>query len=227
MKRIAAKLWTGMMTLICIVLILLWLFQIVFLESFYNRIKISDIKKEGIKLSSQLSDSGNSDVENRIEEFAYKNNIFIEAIDNSGNSIYEAGNTGLNGQMPMMMNGGRNELIREALSGKEVETTLTHPKFGNKFMLIGLPAANAGAIIINIPLAPVEETASILKKQLFYITIILLAASLLISFLISRSFTKPILEIEKTTEKMKPFLLYHMQAIIIGTNRNISKILFE
>ena len=34
MKSIGLKLWTGMMVLVMIVLALLWLFQIVFLESF-------------------------------------------------------------------------------------------------------------------------------------------------------------------------------------------------
>lgn len=73
-------------------------------------------------------------------------------------------------------------------------------------MMIGLPIKISGEVssvlIINMPLAPVEDTVSILKWQLFYITFILLAAALLISFLISRSFTRPILEIKKASEIM-------------------------
>ncbi|HEX3028332.1 MAG TPA: ATP-binding protein, partial [Clostridia bacterium] len=57
-------------------------------------------------------------------------------------------------------------------------------------------------MILTLPLAPVEDTASILKRQFFYITAILLASSLLIAWKISKSFTKPILEIEKATESM-------------------------
>jgi len=44
MRSIRIKLWAGMMTLVIIVLILLWLFQIVFLENFYTRMKVNDNK---------------------------------------------------------------------------------------------------------------------------------------------------------------------------------------
>jgi hypothetical protein len=50
MRSIRLKLWAGMMTLVVIVLILLWLFQIVFLENFYTRMKVNDIKEKLLRL---------------------------------------------------------------------------------------------------------------------------------------------------------------------------------
>ena len=83
---------------------------------------------------------------------------------------------------------------------------MTHPRFGNEFMLIGLPVyinqELAGGLLLSFPLAPVEDTAAILQRQLFYISLILLAAASLLSFLLARTFTRPIVDIEKAAAQM-------------------------
>jgi len=206
MKSIAQKLWAGMMVLVVVVLLLLWFFQIVFLENFYTYMRIAEVKKESISVVELLINGNKSEFEERLDTFAFNNNLSVELLDASGKNIYTAGPTGAGGHMPMMNNRARFEVFQEALAGKQIAIPLTHPRFGNEFMLIGLPVKTSGetpgVLIINMSLAPVEETASILKWQLFYLTIILLAAALLISYLISRSFTSPILEIKKVAETM-------------------------
>jgi len=206
MKSIALKLWAGMMALVMIVLALLWLFQIVFLENFYTGMRVSDIKNQGISLAESLDSGNRADFEDKAEAFTFNNNLSLELLDAGGNTMYLTGSTGHMGQMPMMRNRERAEAFQEVLAGKQVTVPLTHPRFGNVFMLIGLPVkisgGSTGVLFINMPLAPVEDTASILKKQLIYITLILLVASVIISYMISRTFTKPILEIKKVSEKM-------------------------
>lgn len=204
MNSIGLKLWGGMMALIMVVLLLLWLFQIVFLENFYNHMRISEIKNEGVSIIKLLADGNNEKFEDKLDAFAFSNNLSVEMVDPTGKSIYTTGSTGSVGHMPMMMNSVRVEVFQEILAGKETIVPLTHPRFGNKFILIGLPVKFsgdlAGVLLINLPLAPVEDTAAILKKQLFIITLILLVTAVIISFMISRTFTKPILEIKKVSE---------------------------
>lgn len=57
-------------------------------------------------------------------------------------------------------------------------------------------------LFITMPLAPVNDTAAILKKQLLYIISVLLLAASILSFLISRLFTKPIREITAVSSLM-------------------------
>ena len=206
MKSIRFKLWAGMMALVLVVLVLLWLFQIIFLKSFYNQMKIADIKGQAISITELLDENRLVDFQDKMDALAYENNMSIEMLNTSGNSTYVSDTSGANGQMPMMKNNARVQVYNDALAGQETSVSLTHPRFGNKFMLIGLPVYTGGEIsgvlILNLPLAPVEDTASILQRQLFYISLILLAAALLISFLLARSFTRPIVEIKKAAEKM-------------------------
>lgn len=204
MKSIRFKLWAGMMALVIIVLLLLWLCQVVFLESFYTNMRISNVRKEAVSFMSLPDEGEKAGFEDRLEAFAYNNNLNIELVDKAGNIISIAGSA--NGQMPMMKNSVRVDAYQDALRGKETAQNLLHPRFGNKFILLGIPVKTggtiSGALLINMPLAPVEETASIIKQQLMYITMVLLAASLVISFLISKGLTRPLLEIKKVTETM-------------------------
>lgn len=206
MKSIGLKLWAGMMAMVMVVLLLLWFFQIVFLEDFYYRIRIADIKKEGTALAQVLAAGDTAGFKDRLDAFAFHNNLSIDLLDTGGNSIYLTGSATASGHMPMMQNKARLEALREVLTGQEITIPLTHPRFGNRFMLIGLPVQDSGqlmgVLLINMPLAPVEDTALILKKQLVLIILILLLVATVISLLIAKTFTMPILEIKKVSEQM-------------------------
>jgi signal transduction histidine kinase len=206
MKSIQFKLWAGMMAMVAIVLILLWLFQIVFLKSFYNNLWISYIKTEIMGINQLLVDGKKEEFSRKLEEFAFHNNIYTELVDKNGNSLFITGSSSSAGKMPMIDSAERLKVIKEILFGMEVEVPITHPKFGSEFMLIGLPIKTSGVVsevmLIITPLAPMEDAALILKGQLVYITFILLFASLIISYLLSRSFTSPILEMKRVAEKM-------------------------
>ena len=204
MKSIAMKLWLGMMALVAVVLILLWLFQIVFLNNFYTEIRIDEVKNTGLEI---LKDIGDLQVfKNELDEMAYKNNLSAELLDMNLNTVYIAGESGMTSQMQMMRNALRTQASEQVLQGKTTTLSMTHPRFNSEYMLIGLPVRVEGevqgALMITLPMAPVEDTANILKKQLLYISVILLLATLLLSYLLSRSFTKPILDIHKVSMDM-------------------------
>lgn len=204
MKSIAVKLWLGIMLLVIVVLILLWLFQIVFLESFYTNQRVGEVKNRGIAILQELDSISRDELESRLDSFIYDYNCSIDLVDTQGNIMYS---NGAARQMPMMLqNYLRTNLFNEVISGITISVPLTHPRFNSTYVLIGLPVKTGesitGALLINMPLAPVKDTASILKKQLLYISIILFFVALLLSFILARTFIKPILSITKVTGEM-------------------------
>jgi signal transduction histidine kinase len=205
-KSIALKLWSGMIALVVVMLVMLWIFQIMFLEKFYTGIKIAEVKSKGYDIIKQLEKSEDIDLESTLGSFVNETNTSVELLDSNGEVIYTISSNASNSQMPMMMNNSRLEAINGIITGKEVTLSLIHPKFHNTFILIGLPlkvqSEFKGGLFINLPLAPVKDTASILKVQLVYITIILLLTALIFAYFLSRSFTKPILEITKVSAQM-------------------------
>lgn len=210
MKSIKLKLWSGMMVVILVVILLLWFFQIVFLEKFYTDIKISTVKKRGYQIISQIENSDMSQIEHKIDGFSYDNNMNIQIINTRRETIYESvGGSIADNRVKMNGNIGQGHLseleFKKVMDNKEIIRSYNHFKFGNKIMMIVLPIETKDdivAMIINMPLAPIKDTIYILKRQLVYITIILLIVSTAISFFLARMFTKPILEIQRVTKKI-------------------------
>jgi len=210
MKSIRTKLWLGMMILVGVVIMLLWLFQIVFLEKFYSSLEIRAIMKnaKGViteieKLDGVYQVGDSSDVIEVLDNFIYSKQLSVQISDVSGNILYQSASSN-NMAMPGMLKETVSEVVSNALQGIETKKEVDHPKFGNKFMIIAAPIyledMVQGAMIITVPMASVEDTAAILKKQLILITAILLLVSVMISFRLSKVFTKPILDISKLAE---------------------------
>lgn len=52
--RLSTKIWLFFMLFVCIVFLLMWLFQIIFLEWFYESMKIRDTAKVALHLDVAL-----------------------------------------------------------------------------------------------------------------------------------------------------------------------------
>lgn len=202
MKGITQKLWASMMFLVVVMLVLLWFAQIVFLEDFYTAQRVGDIKNKARVLIQGIGELGDEGLHDALNRFAYDYNCGVELLDQRGNSLYSGG--------PDTPMGGRNyrrgSFLQEVMSGKDIALPMTHPRFGSNYMVIGMPIEQGykteGVLIINMPLAPVHDTTAILKKQLVYISVVLLVVALGLSFQLSRSFIRPILEIKAATGRM-------------------------
>lgn len=209
MKHIAIKLWLGMMMLVGFALLLLWLFQIVFLKEYYISQQEEQLFNQGKEFVTIIENETNlnngelsiASVEEEMTSFAYINHVFIEIRNIEGNFIFkESGTT--EQQSQNMFNKLINEAIRGASEGKLVKTAVRHPRFGNTYLLIGIPIGESGVFIMNAPLPPVEATSEILAKQLIYISIIMILVGSLIAFVISRHFTRPIKMLGKATDEI-------------------------
>ncbi len=206
MKSIRQRLWVWMMAFAALLLILLWLFQIVFLENFYTGIQLTQLTKHGREIAQHIS-LGNQEEAQRISELlSYENNAGILLLDQNATILYQSSIQDSPMQMPMMRNSATAQLIDRVLKGEEVTVELTHPRFGNTIQFIGLPMwGDAGvekALIISAPLAPIRDTVAILKRQLGIITIVLLFVTVFFATYLSHIFSKPIRIITKTAEQI-------------------------
>ncbi|TAH74845.1 MAG: sensor histidine kinase [Anaerolineaceae bacterium] len=207
MKGIAAKLWGAMMALIIVILIMLWLFQITFLEQFYVKIRVDDIKKEALHAVNMIEEDNFDKFMDTMDELAYNNNLTAELVDINYDTLYSTGQMGMGGGMHMMMgNRIQRDAYQKVFEGKEISVPMTHPRFGSGSTLIGIPViideSVQGGLFLILPLVPVNETANILKNQLLFITFILLFTAIILATLLTKSFTRPILEINKVAMTM-------------------------
>lgn len=209
MKSIRGKLWTWLMLLVISMLILLWLFQVVFLERFYYAMHFQRTEDKVYEVSKLIGDTGSSRagllddaVMTKIEELTGLTGLGVMIVDESGNSLYQD-----NLAIEQMFKRSLSDLVNNALLGKTEITTVSHMRFNTEYWVMATPVNDKsntviGAMIITAPIEPVAETAEILKSQLLYITLILLVLASAMAFVVSKQFTRPLIKISLAAKEI-------------------------
>lgn len=198
------KVWEYFMFFTAVVFIMLWFFQIVFLENFYEKMKISDVKLSAKKI---VDEYGDDDYGRTLTTIAISNDLCIEIVDKYGRVIYTKDTLGKSCLIhsPDSMKGEFLNKLKES-GKKEIYFKEYNSAISNDMLVfaavIGSADSPEGYVLINTPLVPVGSTASIIKRQLLIITIYLIILSIVISFFMARKIAEPIVKITKSAEKM-------------------------
>lgn len=210
-KSIRFKLWLIMMGAVSLVILLIFVFQIIFLDRFYADTEIIQINRtcrkivEDIESLDKISDISTSfRLISKIEEITFKKQLIFRILELESGNVIEFSSANSNFSQNMMRE-NLNEILKSASSGRVVTEEANHHRFNNKLLFLGFPIYNeaeevSGALAVVIPMAPVDYTIDILRKQLIVILSIAFFISIWTSSKLSKSFTKPILEIRKVAD---------------------------
>ena len=209
MKSIRMRLWSGMMILSAVVILLIFLFQIVFLERFYTEMEISAAGRDVAELVSEIELYGDlreaavsPDIIEKADQISYDRNMQVQIALSDDGIIYSSQSGG--DRMPGMMQSETAKALISALGGEEYRNQTVHNRFGNKIAIMGFPvmsdAGVDGAVLVSFSLASVEDTAEILKKQLVIIALVIMVVSVIISSVLSKKFTEPVRLISEAAE---------------------------
>lgn len=206
MKTILGKLWFGIISLVIIIILLLWIFQVVFLDKFYIEERKNYLLDKGNKIATMLLENNlvvTSDVKEELESFLPSLDIRILVTDNKENIIFPntLGNNFWGNRKPQF------NLDKRKIFEEEIYTSpRKFPPFDSSFILVKIPIIYQekllGNVILTSPLAPIEETTGILKKQLSIITLISLLIASLLSLAFARYFSNPILKITNAAKRI-------------------------
>jgi signal transduction histidine kinase len=187
-----------------VVFIMLWFFQIVFLENFYEKMKISDVKLAAEKI---VDEYGSEEYSQKLTGFAISYDLCIEIVDKYGRTIYTKDTLGKS-CLIHSPDSKKGEFLNKLKSSGEREIYFKeyNPAISNDMLVfaevIGDIDSPEGYLLVNSPLVPVGSTASIIKRQLLIITVYLVILSVVISFFMARRISEPIVKITKSAEKM-------------------------
>jgi len=207
-------------------LIVLWLFQIVFLETFYKKIKVLEIRRSAAEIINNIE---NENIGEFINDISDNNNIAVNITDTNGRSflqnlpnifppenrrrleenaslIAKAQNNG--GEIyeyitPLMEERPRNN--RENDETRRTRTmdrrrlplqSLTYVKMANN------KSGEKFAVIIRAVISPVDSTVTTLRYQLYCISFIILILSVILAFVIAKRVSKPIEEISQSAKML-------------------------
>lgn len=199
--------WFYFMAFAVVILVLIWLFQYVFLDKYYKAAKIRDIAKVADKI---VNVSSSHELEKLCGKLAFENNLCIVLTDESGNKGISANNLGEYSTLysDIVKNFSKHifELkakINASSDGNYTETVDDeHTKF--KGLIYGRKIDSGGTqayLFIESSIEPIDATVSIIREQLIYITIILIELAFLVTMFISKRLSKPITSITNTAKQ--------------------------
>lgn len=233
-----------------ILLLILWLFQIAYLDSFYKLIKTKEAESVSAQVVELLETCTDEDeLSDEIDSIAASNSLTILVTDTDGKTLYNAeyiANSKMSTLPPAefeqyyqmaVEDGGTTKIefegntnmtfrnqddsIRNQLENTEREVPedggeLPLPDDKSSFeqnhgqemaeSVIYVNLVTNGnlnyVVLLNSELTPVDATLHTLKVQLFYISIIMVALSLLIALLMSRKISKSIIKVSSSAQQL-------------------------
>ena len=179
-----------------IVFLLLWLFQILFLEKFYTQSKIRGVDESASHLKYSYENDSGVEFSELLTKEASKNDLCIEVVDRYSRSLYTREYS-----VDCLIHGRGNSMYHyqekiEQNGNKPIWLKKPNPHNNYSMVLFGCALGDednpSGYLFINTALVPVGSTVSIIKQQLMLITVLLIAFAFIVSLFVSRQIAKPI-----------------------------------
>ncbi|MEG0181578.1 MAG: HAMP domain-containing sensor histidine kinase [Peptostreptococcaceae bacterium] len=202
-----------------VLLILLWLMQTVFLDSFYKDIKTRSIKSYGERVSQYIKEE---DYSEKLSKINSENYINIRIVNDKGKDVYMSNfmpdslihklspydiyvmydkTLKHNGESlefytrrgNLVHNEGQSQYSQ--IKEKDIKS-LVYTKVSNDYR------GNNVLIMLNTQITPVNSTVETIRVQLVYISVILIVLSVILAFLISKKISKPIIIINESAKEL-------------------------
>jgi signal transduction histidine kinase len=203
-KGLKFKLWGYFVLFAAAIMLALWLLQIVFLKTYYQSMKTSEIKKIG---DSIIAEYGKSDFQDTILKYSYNNGIVVQTFDQNGNPQVSSNMFG-NMDPPHTDPQTLSTLIDKLSQSKDGKTSYitTDSRVNGQILVYGAVLANTSNgplyLYINSQIAPIDSTTAVLQNQLVIVMIISLLLSFLISLLIASKLSRPITKMTQTAAEL-------------------------
>ena len=186
MKRIRAKLMLAFLGMAALAVALVWLVQAVFLSDSYlnRRVQSIDAAVSGAAVSAETDYAA---LERDL-------NVSLLAVNDAGSVVYQSDGLPMRGQIVKRIP----ELTQSAGVGAVVLQTETEQA---RYARIS-PPVSGGILFVVFSLVDVSEASRVLLQQLWVITAVLLTAALILSLVLSRRFSRPIVAVTAAAKQM-------------------------
>lgn len=177
------------------IIILLFESQLILSGFLYEKYQIKDMDK----IANQISNTNINKLDKLLSSIVYNHNVCIEFVGNDGSKVlYNDDSTGcLLGKNRKELANYKTELIEQNKDMGAVK--LINPDYESEALLYGVKV-DSGYVYVFTMLSVVNRNSTIIDGQLFYIALIIVVLSVVISLFLSHKFSEPLVNI---TEKSK------------------------
>ena len=187
-NRLATKIFKYLAIFSLFILIFLFFFQVIFINTFYEWTKTKTIKNLSKDILVTENDTSLYD---KLDRVSYEENVCIELSNSNGDNLYSS--SGNNCRL-------RSKMIKRKfiLSNKETNTyNLVNNFTKEKSIMTATKISNNLYIFISTSLIPLDSTINIIEQQLIVVSIVVLLLSIVVAYFISKRLSDPIIKISK------------------------------
>ena len=187
-NRLATKIFKYLAIFSLFILIFLFFFQVIFINTFYEWTKTKTIKNLSKDILVTENDTSLYD---KLDRVSYEENVCIELSNSNGDSLYSS--SGNNCRL-------RSKAIKRKfiLSNKKTNTyNLVNNFTKEKSIMTATKISNNLYIFISTSLIPLDSTINIIEQQLIVVSIVVLLLSIVVAYFISKRLSDPIIKISK------------------------------
>lgn len=198
-SNLRTKIWIYLIIFSASILLFLWLFQIIFLKTYYKEFRLNKLENSVKKVLNSFHDS---DYEDLLDDISLEDEICIEVVNNNMTKylsvIYNKGCMGA--ETSVENSYYKKDFINSNLSKKVY--TLINPRFKNKTIIYGIKLDDSNYAFVSASLEPIDTTITVLKNQFIYVTMLVIILSLIVSYFVSRKISSGVIKINKEAKKL-------------------------
>ena len=190
-NKLATKIFMYLAIFSLFILIFLFFFQVIFIDTFYEWTKTRTIKNLSKDILITEKDTSLYD---KLDRVSYKENVCIELTNSNGDNLYSS--YGNNCRL-------RSRTIKRNFinSNKESKTyNLVNNFTKEKSIMSATKLSNNLYIFISTSLIPLDSTINIIEQQLIVVSIVVLLLSIVVAYFISKRLSLPITKISKAAK---------------------------
>ena len=190
-NKLATKIFMYLAIFSLFILVFLFFFQVIFIDTFYEWTKTRTIKNLSKDILVTERDTSLYD---KLDRVSYKENVCIELTNSNGENLYSS-----NGNNCRL----RSKTIKRNFinSNKESKTyNLVNNFTREKSIMSATKLSNNLYIFISTSLIPLDSTINIIEQQLIVVSIVVLLLSIVVAYFISKRLSDPITKISKAAK---------------------------
>lgn len=198
-SNLRTKIWMYLIIFSASILLFLWLFQIIFLKTYYKEFRLNKLENSVKKVLNSFHDSNYEDL---LDDISLEDEICIEVVNNNMTKylsvIYNKGCMGA--ETSIENSYYKKDFINSNLSKKVY--TLINSRFKNKTIIYGIKLDDSNYAFVSASLEPIDTTITVLKNQFIYVTMLVIILSLIVSYFVSRKISSGVIKINKEAKKL-------------------------
>jgi len=216
-KSLKSHLWFYFCTFAVIIMLILWVLQIFFMNTFFNSMKLNELEKTGSEIANHY-ELNKDDFYKYWFEHSYKFGIFAHIISENGDITRNYNTTPKfqedAGKPPRVENRGFVDRVMfenfitkmKNASSNEVSYIEKNRENRDAFAVYGAYLGKLDGekmyLFLSSPLERTDTTRKVLQTQLITVTVISVFLALILAYFIAKRLSKPIENITETSHEL-------------------------